>query len=251
MPSLAPTRFAAAVSLACASLLFSPPPAAAQAKPTPIAQPSSLPPNQPTAHPPTQTPAQPSLPAPRNDPKHAQVAYAGGILSVSADNSSLNQILRQISHETGMKITGGVTDERVFGNYGPALPAQVLATLLDGTGSNMLLLHRDGNTAAELVLTPRTGGPTPPNPNAAVFNDQSDQSESQDSEDSRSYQQSRQAPQPYSTAQPNPGAPPAEFSPNQANPSDASQPQSPNGVKTPQQIYEQLQRLRQQQQAPQ
>ncbi len=93
------------------------------------------------------------------------------MLSVSADNSSLNQILRQISSSTGMKITGGVTDERVFGQYGPDTPAQVLAALLDGTSSNMVIEQRDPDAPAELILTPRKGGPTPPNPNAAAFDD--------------------------------------------------------------------------------
>ena len=104
-------------------------------------------------------------------PQRATVTYAAGLLDVRADNSSLNQILRAIGHLTGMKITGGVTDERVFGNYGPAEPSTILATLLDGTGSNMLLRESSGNAPAELVLTPRNGGPTPPNPNAPGFDD--------------------------------------------------------------------------------
>ena len=103
-------------------------------------------------------------------PNHAQVTFTNGVLSVSANNSSLNQILRQIAADTGMKITGGVNDERVFGNYGPADPAQVLNSLLDGTGSNVLLVQRDDASLAELILTPRNGGPTPPNPNASALN---------------------------------------------------------------------------------
>src|SRR5665213_228561 len=96
----------------------------------------------------------------------AHVTYANGQLTVTANNSNLNQILRDIARETGMKITGGVTDERVFGKYGPAVPSKVLGELLDGTGSNMLLVHATAATPAELVLTPRLGGVTPPNPNA-------------------------------------------------------------------------------------
>jgi hypothetical protein len=97
------------------------------------------------------------------------VSYENGLLDVKADDSSLNQILREISRLTGMRIVGGVADQRVFGNYGPAAPATVLQTLLDGTGTNMLL---KGNVAAaplELVLTPRTGGPTPPGPSSSSF----------------------------------------------------------------------------------
>jgi hypothetical protein len=163
------------------------------------------------------------------------------MLSVAADNSSLNQILRQISLETGMKITGGVTDERVFGHYGPSAPSQILASLLDGTGSNMLLLHRDGLTPAELVLTPRMGGPTPPNPNAAIFDEPPEP---------QGKPEHNESPNPASSTQSSQFAP-APVSPNQASPPDPTQPQSPNGVKTPQQIYQQLQQLRQQKTQPQ
>jgi hypothetical protein len=50
----------------------------------------------------------------------AKVVYSGGQLQVTAMNSSLNQILRAIERQTGMKIAGGVADERVYGKYGPA-----------------------------------------------------------------------------------------------------------------------------------
>jgi hypothetical protein len=96
----------------------------------------------------------------------ADVTYASGLLTISADNSSLNQILREIARQTGMKITGSVSDERVFGRYGPSTPARALASLLDGTGSNMLLRETASNAPAELILTPRQGGPTPPQPTA-------------------------------------------------------------------------------------
>jgi hypothetical protein len=94
----------------------------------------------------------------------AEVAYAQGQLEITADNSSLNQILREIARKTGMKITGGVVDERVYGKYGPAAPAEILSILLGGTGSNMLLTETAPDVPAELILTPRMGGPTPPNP---------------------------------------------------------------------------------------
>jgi len=173
--------------------------------------------------------------------KRAEVAYAQGSLVVSANNSSLNQILRQISRETGIKISGGVADERVFGRYGPSSPSQVLSALLDGTGSNMLLVHRDGSTPAELILTPRLGGPTPPNPSAAIFNEPPEPAPA--TESARGAGQNRPA---------SPSAPPdrsaAPLSPTANNPSpQGGEPQSPNGVKTPQQIYDQLQLLRNQQ----
>jgi hypothetical protein len=241
MQATAPIRLITLASFTCASLLSAQTAPPTQVKPTAAVQSvSTLPATSATT---TTEPAIPLTPS-QQQPKHAQVTLANGSLSVSADNASLNQILRQISHETGMKITGGVVDERVFGQYGPAEPAQILAALLEGTGSNILLLHRDGDAPAELILTPRQGGPTPPNPNASTFDDKSDAEQPQPAPE-----------QSTPTAEVPPGnttVPPiVQATPNSAAPADGSQPDSPNGVKTPQQIYEQLQRMRQQQPPPQ
>lgn len=86
-----------------------------------------------------------------------------------ADNSSLNQILRDISRQTGMKIVGGVADQRVFGVYGPAPAATVLQTLLDGTNTNLLLRETADHAPEELVLSPRTGGIAPPPPGSPTY----------------------------------------------------------------------------------
>ena len=240
MQSFAPIRFAVVAGLTLSMSLM------AQSTGTPQATPaaSTLPATQATTPAPPPVPLTPS----QRPPKRAQVTFADGTLSVSADNSSLNQILRQIANDTGMKITGGVADERVFGQYGPALPAQILTQLLDGTGSNMILVQRDNAELGELILTPRAGGPTPPNPNAAAFDDRNDRRESREVSPAQVVQPVP-APAPDNIVPPpNPGAPTS------TSPANSSQPDSPNGVKTPQQIYEQLQRLRspqQQQQQPQ
>ena len=93
-----------------------------------------------------------------------EVTFSDGMLTVDAANASLNQVLRQVSQKTGMKVTGTVAEESVFGHYGPLPASEVLASLLDGTGSNMLLV--DNKTGpGELVLTPRRGGATPPSTN--------------------------------------------------------------------------------------
>jgi hypothetical protein len=218
-----------------------------QAKPA-----SALPVTSPTAIPvpPPPTPAE-------SAPHRAIVSYVDGRLTISGSNSSLNQILREVSRLAGITISGGVAEERVFGDYGPAEPAEVLGKLLDGTGSNMLFVAGEGGRASELILTPRTGGPSPPNPNAARF-DQSD------SEEAPQQLASPPAPLPESQSRPaseNPVAAPIPPSkadsenapqapaPTTAQPADSTQ-QSPNGVKTPQQIYDELMRLRRQQQTP-
>ncbi len=231
-----PVKFAATTCLIISASLCAQSPSV----PQPNTSAATLPATPLTTPQPT-TPLRPSqLP-----PNRAQVTFTNGVLSVSANNSSLNQILRQIAADTGMKITGGVNDERVFGNYGPADPAQVLNWLLDGTGSNMLLVQRDDASLAELILTPRNGGPTPPNPNASALNERS---ESPRNFSVQPNQPSEPAPPPQNNAVAPPVDPAATTTP---TPAGSTQPDSPNGVKTPQQIYEQLQRLRQQQPQPQ
>lgn len=239
MQSSAPIRFlvtALAVSTLLAAL-----PLAAQSRPPRAAKSTAavpLPATQPTAAPAAPTPATPAqLP-----PRHAEVTFTAGALSVSANNSSLNQILREISRETGIKISGGVADERVFGQYGPDAPAQILSALLDGTGSNMLLVHSDGDPRAELILTPRQGGPTPSNPSAHAFDDAPEQEAPSNEETTETQRTEHTAPDQNHPAANPPGSPETPAAPA----TDSSQPQSPNGVKTPQQIYDQLQRLRQQ-----
>jgi hypothetical protein len=241
MQRSAPIRLLAVAALTVSALSL-----AAQATPAPATKPSTattstLPATQPTTPQPTAAPLPPPTPA-QLPPSHAEITYTGGALFVAASNSSLNQILREISRETGINISGGVADERVFGQYGPDSPAQILSALLDGTGSNMLLVQGDGNTPAELVLTPRQGGPTPPNPNAHAFDDAPEPRTISNADPSDS--QPAEQPPP-SKVQPSAGVPVTPETPAAAA-TDSTQPQSPNGVKTPQQIYDQLQKLRQQ-----
>jgi len=196
---------------------------------------SALPPTSPTAaSPAAASPPAVRATAPAKAAQRASVVFSRGQLEVNANDSSLNQILRDIARETGMKITGGVTDERVFGKYGPAGASEVLSNLLDGTGSNMLLKETADKVPAELILSPRTGGPTPPNPNAPGFDD--------DSSSSDAVEQARPAPpppQPPAVPQTQPGMPPV--------PDVNGQPPT-NQPRTPQDIYQELQQRIQQQQ---
>ncbi len=191
--------------------------------------------------------------APTKEPaSRARVTWSGGVLSIAADDSSLNQILREICRQTGMTVTGGVADERVYGTYGPGAPGVVLASLLLGTGSNMLLKENAANGPVELVLTPRHGGATPPGPSTYARND-----EREDDLPPQRIVPSSRAPsfaaQPASapaqgtnsSGTPPEGAAPAAAASGGA-PAATTEQQSPNGVKTPQQIYDQLMKLQQQ-----
>jgi hypothetical protein len=202
---------------------------------------------------PTIAPTAATQPTPAQSPaQRARISWANAELTISASNSSLNQILRDISRLSGLKITGGVSEERVFGSYGPGPLGEVLHLLLDGTGSNMLFINSTDDTPSELILTTRSGGPTPPSPNIE---------RNQDSEEENPPRYPRQPVQPplnesqSAPAPPNP-APQAITPPDNnsngapsSSPSSGSNPQSPNGTRTPQQIYEELMRLRQQQQS--
>jgi hypothetical protein len=134
---------------------------------------SRLPPTPPTSisNPNPLTPPIAATPARLDTAKRhrARVTYADGLLEVRADDSSLNQILRDISRQTGMKVVGGVADQRVYGSYGPAPAVTVLQTLLGGTGTNILLQESATHAPEQLVLTPQTGGPTPPPPSSPTY----------------------------------------------------------------------------------
>jgi hypothetical protein len=243
-----------------------------------FAQPVGLQPAQPPAILPATPPTAAQQPVPANVPPvapvpakpvvhRAQVVYEGGKLSIAADNSSLLQILRDVARQTGMKITGGVSDEQVFGKYGPDSPSEILASLLQGTGCNMLLRESATRAPVELVLTPRTGEATPPpisldtNDDPPVSVEQPPAAPIQQSQTPSTPQQTPQTPpvagffgaQPTTTtatgtsaapnATPNPNSNPT---PSQtAQPNAATNPISPNGIKTPQQIFQQLQQLQQ------
>jgi hypothetical protein len=222
------------ICLATAPLYAQAPPTPQQPTPAQATLPATTPTTaeQPSPLPPAQAPA-----------NRAKITYLDHQLTVVAQNSSLNQILREISQITGITITGGVAEERVFGSYGPDIPSQVLGQLLDGTGSNVLFVSSIENKPAELILTPRGGGPTPPNPNAMRANDNAD-SDDTPVDPSNNPSESVPAGQAPAAAAP-PGAMPGA-------PAPATDPdQPPNGTRTPQQIYDQLMKLRQQQQQQQ
>ena len=235
-----------------------------QTPPAPMALPPTATTSTPAPAPPSPAPVAPQ--APRAGPAYAapvtlvktpahraKVLYADGRLTIDAENSSLNQILHEISMQSGIRISGGVADERVFGLYGPDTPERILVTLLDGTGSNMLFLASRGSFPGELVLTPRTGGPTPPNPNAAAMHEPDEETIDRPPDASRGPDLGAQpaVPRPQAPAaiQPGAAAVPADAAATPAAPAaDSTTEQSPNGVKTPQQIYDQLIQLQKQQQ---
>jgi hypothetical protein len=121
-------------------------------------------------------PVAPPLPHwPVNDqPAEATVVWDSRGLLIQATNSSLDQILKDVSLKTGAKVEGLGADQRIFGIYGPGPARDVLAQLLDGSGYNILMIgDRGAGTPRRIVLSGRPTGPapTPGNANANATND--------------------------------------------------------------------------------
>lgn len=226
IPALAPTRTAPVPAPTATPI----PDLTATPGPDLTATPAPVPPDAP------QQTSQPYAAPPSTPARRATISYTDGRLAIVASNSSLNQILRDVSRTANITITGGVAEERVFGNYGPGTPLEVLSALLDGTGTNMLLIACSDGRASELVLSARNGGPTPPNPGADGLESR-DENEASTPPDIPPSQREADAP-PEAAITP----PPASGDPSQ---------QSPNGTKTPQQIYDDLIKMRQSQEQAQ
>ena len=83
----------------------------------------------------------------------AQVSLSNGLLTVTANNSGLGQILTRIAGMSGMTVEGYSTGGRVYGVYGPGQPNEVLTSLLTGSGYNFLMLGRSADgTPRKLLL---------------------------------------------------------------------------------------------------
>jgi hypothetical protein len=127
-----------------------------QKKPTSVAIAEPAPPPPPTVAP--SLFQQPPVPA--------TVTTGNNELSVKAENSSLAQILHQVSSETGMKLDGLGGDERVFGSFGPGAPREVITSLLNGTSYNVMMVGDLPNGAPrELLLTSKASGGASPSAN--------------------------------------------------------------------------------------
>lgn len=106
-------------------------------------------------------------------PAPATVTAHTNELTVKADNSSLTQILHQVSSATGMRLDGLGGDERVFGNFGPGAPREVLTALLNGTSYNVVMVGALPNGAPrQLLLSRRASGGTSPQPAASANQNQ-------------------------------------------------------------------------------
>jgi hypothetical protein len=111
------------------------------------------------------TPTEPEDPPfPIDDkPAPATITWDSKGLRIDATNSSLEQILTDVSAAIGAKVEGLNVDQRVFGAFGPGPARDVLSQLLQGSGYNVLMVGDQGQgTPRRIVLTsPHPSGTTP------------------------------------------------------------------------------------------
>jgi hypothetical protein len=90
----------------------------------------------------------------------AKVSYQGGLLTISAQNSTLGEILRDVRKVTGASIeipSGSGAGERVVTHLGPAAPRDVLASLLNGSSFDYVMLgsSSDPTAVSSVILIPK------------------------------------------------------------------------------------------------
>jgi hypothetical protein len=95
-------------------------------------------------------------------PTPAKVSYQGGLLTISAQNSTLGEILRDVRKLTGASIEiPPNANERVVAHLGPGAPRDVLAALLNGSAFNYVLLgsSSDPTAVASVILMAKSSSP--------------------------------------------------------------------------------------------
>ena len=209
---------------------------------------ATVPPAQPPA-PPAQQQPPPSPPSPEQMPAMApQVSFKGGLLTIVARNSSLGAILQDVETQTGASIDmPGTPSDRVVGQFGPGPAGEVLASLLNGSHFNYVLLGSPQNPKVlqRVVLLAKSSAseePTPAPQAASAFPTglprQAFVPPSEDSDDTSAQDDTEDMTDPVPNTE---GQPPDQ---------NAGDQNAQPAIKTPQQLLQELQRQRQAQQQP-
>jgi hypothetical protein len=207
MPLLAAAILAviAAPSFASGQTSANPP------QPTPhkkIAHAKKVEPPPPTAEIRPPDPPPPDWPA-NAKAQSAAVNWNGRELSISATNASLEQILRDVSTATGLKVDGINGDQRIYGSFGPAPARIVLSNLLDGSGYNILMIGDQGEgTPRQLVLTAKTHRSSAGQPGAQAGQNGDDEGQDEPEQPEQPEPPMRR---PMPVAPPGPGRSPQQF----------------------------------------
>jgi len=161
------------------------------------------------------------------------VTWDSSGLKVQANNASLHDILNEVSADTGAKVEGIATDERVFGIYGPGTTRDVISQILHGSSYNVLMIGDQGaGTPRQIVLSARRSGGNQPQVNANTQQEQPDEEIPEQPDDN---DQSNQPPIINRPMQGMPQGPPQGIPPG-----------PPGMPRTPQQVLQELQQRQQQ-----
>ncbi len=117
-----------------------------------------------------------------------QVTFQNGKLTIIARNSTLGDILRAVHTKTGANVElSGSATERVVGMFGPGPSRDVVASLLNGSHFNYVMLGSEANPdqLQHLILTPKggDGGAAAPPPQPVEAQNQPDAQPAPDAQD--------------------------------------------------------------------
>lgn len=188
-----------------------------------------------------------------------RVSYQNGQLTITAQNSTLGDILRTVHAQTGAAVdVPGNATERVVGHFGPGPARDVLAQLLNGSHFNYVMLGSATNPDAleRVILTPRTGG-LPEAPSVAQVASRpvvsppapvEPQEEAPDANSDEDFSDDQVADQPGDEAQPDQNQDANQQQQDQQQLQQQGFPNTQPGVKSPEQLLRELQQRQLQQQ---
>jgi AMIN domain len=88
-----------------------------------------------------------------------EVEFRNGKLTIWANKATLAEVLYEVHRKTGadIPIPSGAESEQVVGRFGPATAREVMASLLNGSRFNFILVasDQDPSQLRSVVLTPR------------------------------------------------------------------------------------------------
>ncbi|HVO79607.1 MAG TPA: AMIN domain-containing protein [Terriglobales bacterium] len=98
-------------------------------------------------------------------PRNVEVQFQDGQLRIWADKVTLAELLKEVRRKTGadIPIPAGTDQELVVADLGPAPARDVLASLLNGSRFNFIMVGSDAdpNQLHSVILTPRPGTAIP------------------------------------------------------------------------------------------
>jgi hypothetical protein len=176
-----------------------------------------------------------------------QVTFENNQLTIIASNSTLADVLRAVHKQTGAEIDVPTAPERVVTHLGPGPAREVLADLLNGSRFNYVLLGSPSDEAAltRVVLVAKTGVEMTPNPVAQMTPPppQGQVAEQAEPEPAPDDNEAEAADDSGNNAEENADQPQAE--------AEQTPPPDQNGIKTPQQMLQEMQQRQMQMQQQQ